>query len=132
MRHHQEVGVLLLDIDHFKRVNDLEGHPAGDRVLQEFAARLLSTVRVDDIVGRWGGEEFIVIAPQSDLEGTLNLGERIRACIADQPIDLGDHSIPVTVSIGCVVGRDSEGLVDRADAALYRSKDDGRNRVTAG
>lgn len=132
MRHQQEVGVLMLDIDHFKRVNDVEGHPAGDRVLQEFAARVLATVRVDDIVGRWGGEEFIVIAPQADMDGVLTLGERIRARVADEPIDLGDRTIAITVSIGCVIGRDSDGLVDRADSALYRSKDEGRNRVTAG
>jgi two-component system, cell cycle response regulator len=131
VRFEQPLALLLLDIDHFKLVNDVEGHPAGDRVLQEFAARLLSAARVGDVVGRWGGEEFIVIAPQTDLDGAMRLGERIRASVADEPMDVGDRSISVTVSIGCVVGFDAADLVDRADVALYRSKRDGRNRVTA-
>ena len=132
-RHEQPLAVLILDIDHFKRVNDVEGHPAGDRVLKEFAARLVAVVRTDDIVGRWGGEEFVVLAPQTDETGALSLGERLRAAVADGPFDLGDHAIPVTVSIGCSVGTDgARDLVDRADVALYRSKEEGRDRVTLG
>ncbi|MBA2281954.1 MAG: diguanylate cyclase [Actinomycetota bacterium] len=132
VRHGQPLAVLLLDIDRFKLVNDVEGHPAGDRVLQEFAARVLSVVRVGDVVGRWGGEEFVVIAPHTDRPGALRLAERIRAAVADETMDVGDHRIPVTVSIGCVVGLGpAAGLLADADAALYRSKDEGRNRVTA-
>jgi diguanylate cyclase (GGDEF)-like protein len=131
-RHDQPLAVLMLDIDHFKLVNDVEGHPAGDQVLREFAGRMRTVSRAGDVVGRWGGEEFIVIAPHTDLEGAVRLGERIRAAVADQPMDLGGHSIAVTVSIGCVVGLDADGLVKRADAALYRSKTEGRDRVTAG
>jgi diguanylate cyclase (GGDEF)-like protein len=130
-RHHQPLAVLMLDIDHFKRVNDVEGHPAGDQVLREFASRLTEVTRAGDVVGRWGGEEFIVIAPHTDLDGALGLGERIRAAVADTPMDVGDHTIAVTVSIGCGVGDDGRALVERADAALYRSKSGGRNRVSA-
>jgi two-component system cell cycle response regulator len=130
-RHQQPLAVLMLDIDHFKHVNDEEGHPAGDRVLQEFALRLQATVRSGTIVGRWGGEEFLVIAPQTNAADAMILGERIRKAIADQPVDLGDHSIPITVSIGGSVGvLPPAELVARADTALYRSKDAGRNRVT--
>lgn len=130
-RHQQPLAILMLDIDHFKHVNDQEGHPAGDRVLQEFARRLQATVRSGTIVGRWGGEEFLVIAPQTNAEDATILGERIRKAIANQPVDLGDHSIPITVSIGGAVGvRPPVELVAQADAALYRSKDEGRNRVT--
>ncbi|MFM2070896.1 MAG: hypothetical protein RLZZ623_1159 [Actinomycetota bacterium] len=132
-RHEQPLAILMLDIDHFKHVNDVEGHPAGDRVLREFANRLRSVVRLDDIIGRWGGEEFIVIAPQTEVDGALALGERLRAVVAAQPFDLGDHCIPITVSVGCSVGLEAAAdLVDRADTALYRSKTEGRNRVTAG
>jgi diguanylate cyclase (GGDEF)-like protein len=130
-RHDQPLGVLMLDIDHFKRVNDVEGHPAGDQVLREFTARLRNVVRDGDVVGRWGGEEFIVIAPQTDMDGARRLGERIRAAAADTPIAVGDHTVAVTVSIGCAVGLGRDDLVARADAALYRSKSEGRNRVTA-
>ena len=130
-RHDQPLAVLMLDIDHFKLINDVEGHPAGDRVLQEFARRLEAATRVGDVVGRWGGEEFIVIAPQTDMDGALRLGERIRAAVADEGMETGDHRVSVTVSIGCVVGLDAAELIDHADAALYRSKSEGRNRVTA-
>ena len=130
-RHDQPLAVLMLDIDHFKLINDVEGHPAGDRVLQEFARRLEAATRVGDVVGRWGGEEFIVIAPQTDMDGALQLGERIRAAVADEGMETGDHRVSVTVSIGCVVGLDAAELIDHADAALYRSKSEGRNRVTA-
>src|SRR6185436_8532123 len=115
----------------FKLINDREGHPAGDLVLQEFAARLLAVTRVGDVVGRWGGEEFIIIAPQTNIGAAMRLGERVRAVVSDQPIDLGDHTISFTVSIGCAVGLGTPAkLVGDADTALYRSKADGRNRVT--
>ena len=130
-RHGQPLAVLMLDIDHFKRVNDVDGHPAGDQVLRQFADRLTEATRAGDTVGRWGGEEFIVIAPHTDLDGALGLGERIRAAVADDEMVAGDHTIAVTVSIGCGIGPAGGRLVERADAALYRSKSEGRNRVTA-
>jgi two-component system, cell cycle response regulator len=130
-RHEQPMALLMLDIDHFKHVNDSEGHPAGDAVLREFARRLQATVRTGNIVGRWGGEEFLVIAPQTNIDQVVMLGERIRLAIARRPVDLGDRSIRITVSIGCTVGLGpAADLVRLADAALYKSKAEGRNRLT--
>lgn len=130
-RHGRPLAVLMLDIDHFKLVNDHDGHPAGDRVLQEFARRLQATVRAGTVVGRWGGEEFLAIAPQTNVDEAKMLGERIRSAIAAEPVDVGHHRISITVSVGCAVGLESAGvLVEQADAALYRSKAEGRNRVT--
>ncbi|MEO5899961.1 MAG: diguanylate cyclase [Ilumatobacteraceae bacterium] len=131
-RRAQPMAVLMLDIDHFKRVNDTEGHPGGDIVLQQVVHRLQNAVRVDDLVGRWGGEEFVIIAPQTDLAGGMLLAERVRLAVADTPMDLGDHSITVTVSVGCASGiDDGTALLSQADVALYQSKSDGRNRSTA-
>jgi len=130
-RNQQSLAIVMLDIDHFKQINDGHGHPAGDLVLQEFARRLRSTVRAGNIVGRWGGEEFLVIAPRTTADQAMKLGERIRLSIADEPVDLGSVRLSITVSIGCGVGlKPSAELVAEADAALYRSKADGRNRVT--
>jgi diguanylate cyclase (GGDEF)-like protein len=130
-RHQQPLAVLMLDIDHFKQINDRDGHPAGDRALQEFAKRIQAVTRDGDVVGRWGGEEFIIIAPQTNVDQAMTLGERVRTAIADRPIQLDGHSIVITVSIGCAVGLGTPAeLVERADAALFRSKAEGRNRVT--
>jgi diguanylate cyclase (GGDEF)-like protein len=127
------LAVLLLDIDHFKNVNDTYGHPAGDLVLQEFGRRLGSEVRAGDIAGRWGGEEFLVVLPGADLPAALAVAERIRRTISRSPVVLDGTHIPVTVSGGCAVGPlDSpEELVARADAALYEAKTGGRNRTVA-
>jgi len=130
-RYGEPFAVLMLDIDHFKHVNDHEGHPAGDRVLKEFARRVQAVVRTNDIVGRWGGEEFVIIAPETDSENAVLLAQRVRSEVCQRPFDLGGRSIDVTVSIGCAAGVESDtALVDRADKALYRSKTEGRNRVT--
>ncbi len=132
LRHKEPWAILMLDVDHFKRVNDTYGHPGGDRVLVEVARRVRSVARIDDIVGRWGGEEFIVLAPHTDLPGAHALGERIRTIIADTQCDVGDQTTPVTISIGCAAGHTTaRNLVALADDALYRAKADGRNRVSA-
>ena len=126
------MAVLMFDIDHFKKVNDTEGHHAGDVILQQFVRRLQMCVRAGDVVGRWGGEEFVVIAPHTDLTGALLLGERARAAVSDEPFDLGDHQLSITVSVGCAAGPcAAEMLMKLADGALYESKGNGRNRVTA-
>jgi two-component system, cell cycle response regulator len=132
-RHNREVGVLLADIDHFKRVNDHHGHLAGDAVLKEVAARLLRTVRTEDALGRWGGEEFIAVLSDTPAESIAVIAERMRQAIAATPFTLGDGTrIPVTVSIGHASGcDDAETLVHRADDALYGAKAAGRNRVEA-
>ena len=128
-RHHHELSVAVVDIDNFKAVNDSFGHAAGDAVLREVARRLATSARVEDVVGRWGGEEFIVILPHCGLDGAVVVSERIRKAVAASPIRSDDGVvIPVTVSIGCTGGADDR-LIDRADAALYAAKHAGRNRT---
>ena len=133
MRHQDPLSVLLLDIDHFKRVNDGYGHPAGDVVLTEFASRLRAELREGDVAGRWGGEEFLVVLPRTDLAGAFALAERIRLAVTATPMNAGGALIPVTVSGGCAVGPlgNAAELVGRADALLYTAKGDGRNRIAA-
>jgi two-component system cell cycle response regulator len=132
-RHHRTVAVLLADIDHFKLVNDEHGHLAGDGVLKEVAARLLSTVRTEDALGRWGGEEFIAVLSDTPEDAVALIAERMRQVIAATPFALeGGITVPVTVSIGHTSGTDdAETLVHRADDALYQAKTAGRNRVEA-
>jgi two-component system cell cycle response regulator len=131
-RHDRVLGVLMLDIDHFKRVNDTAGHDAGDCVLREFAARLARLPRVEDVVGRWGGEEFLALLPDTDFEGSRLFGQRVIGAIAAEPFQLPDGTkLDITVSIGCAVevAHDPEKLVANADAALYEAKAAGRNRL---
>ena len=131
-RHGLALSVLMFDIDHFKAINDTYGHAGGDAVLREFAARLRPILRTEDIPARWGGEEFLVIAPVTTGEGAQALGERIRACIADTPFAIGaDQTCSVTVSVGCASSRgdDPDALIDRADEALYLAKTSGRDQV---
>lgn len=128
-RHHHELSVAVVDIDNFKSVNDSFGHSAGDAVLREVALRLAASARVEDIVGRWGGEEFIVILPHCGPDGAAVVSERIRRAVAATPIRSEDGVvIPVTVSIGCTGGADDK-LIERADTALYAAKHAGRNRT---
>ena len=133
-RYQHPVSVLIFDIDHFKSVNDTEGHPGGDKVLQGLVFTLRTVVREGDVVGRWGGEEFVIIAPNTDIDGAMVLAERARGAVAEKPFEIDDHTISVTVSVGCASGcnESPSELVARADNALYRSKADGRNRVTRG
>jgi len=128
------LSVVALDIDHFKKVNDTYGHGAGDRVLQAVAERLRDNVRPLDIVCRPGGEEFLVILPESSGDRAAAAGERLRRAIAAEPFDAGDgHMIDVTVSAGISVLDGSDDtpvdLLNRADIALYSAKRSGRNRV---
>ena len=130
-RHSHQLSVAVVDIDNFKAVNDTFGHAAGDAVLCEVARRLEASARMEDIVGRWGGEEFIVILPHCDVDGAVVVSERIRQAISASPIRTGDGvAIPVSVSIGCTGGSD-ERLIERADAALYAAKKAGRNCTVA-
>lgn len=121
--------VILLDVDHFKQVNDVHGHPGGDRVLLELTQQLRANTRQTDVVGRWGGEEFMVICPQTEYAGALVLAENLRASIAATVFPLAGQ---VTVSLGVDSFRPGDqpnDLVARVDAALYRAKARGRNRV---
>ena len=127
-------GVILADLDHFKSVNDTYGHLAGDEVLREAARRMHACVRTYDVVGRYGGEEFLIVVPASDTAATLTLAERIRSAIETLPVQVDGRNIPVTVSLGIVAcssdnPHSSEGLLRVADDALYRAKRAGRNRA---
>lgn len=129
------LGVILVDLDHFKKINDHFGHAAGDTVLVTAVQRISSILRSYDSLGRYGGEEFLLIAPGCDLQLAQKLAERIRAVIGDEAIDLGEQSTPVSISVGVTLGTadsDPEFLVALADTALYRAKRNGRNRVEVG
>jgi two-component system cell cycle response regulator len=131
---------MMLDVDHFKRVNDGWGHAAGDAVLRELAQRVDSEVRASDIAARFGGEEFVILLPRTTRTEGRHVAERIRRAVAAAPFGLpGGGDLPVTVSIGIAefhpgAGRDDlkslgEALIARADAALYDAKAAGRDRV---
>ena len=129
----ERLGALMIDLDHFKRLNDVYGHAAGDRVLRLVAEQIAAAVRADDTPARYGGEEFAVVLRRASPEQAVAVAERIRRQIAAiPPSALGTHE-PVSVSIGVAVARDTEtdtqALLADADAALYRAKRDGRNRV---
>jgi diguanylate cyclase (GGDEF)-like protein len=133
-RESQPVSVLMVDLDHFKRINDHLGHQAGDTVLREAARRMASAIRRYDSIGRYGGEEFLVILPGCTSEGALAQAERLRLAVGAEPIDLGRQSVPVTCSLGCACCADapsgtSDSLVREADGALYGAKEGGRNRI---
>jgi two-component system, cell cycle response regulator len=130
-RRGEPMSVLMLDIDHFKRVNDTHGHPAGDLVLQAFARRLQDTLRAGDIAGRWGGEEFLLILPRTDLDGAREVGERLRGAVDASPVIADECPVRVTVSGGCASGliNDDTDLVALADSCLYLAKSEGRNRI---
>jgi diguanylate cyclase (GGDEF)-like protein len=133
-RHRQPVAVLMIDVDHFKAVNDSLGHAAGDAVLREIADRLRRGVRADDVVGRWGGEEFVVVGAATGGDAAAALAERLRRAIALSAVRLeGGGEVAVTVSIGCAAGvdGDAEELVRRADACLHEAKAVGRHRTVA-
>ena len=129
--------LLLLDIDHFKRVNDTWGHSAGDEVLKGIGQLLRESCRVYDVPGRYGGEEFCIVLPETKLGNTSVVAERIRQRIEATELNCGGESIAVTASIG-IAGMEEPGsqeilspaaLIDRADRALYSAKSHGRNRI---
>jgi len=136
------ISVMYIDIDHFKLVNDTVGHQGGDEVLREVAARIKAELRLSDTLARFGGEEFVVLLIDAELESATMVAERIRASVAGQPFDLmSGAALPVSVSIGVATldnfERDhaieavAQELVANADSALYRAKESGRNRVVS-
>ncbi len=132
-RHHRPLSVAILDIDHFKDINDTYGHLAGDRILRELAQRLLRRIRRDELLARYGGEEFVVVLPETTKQGALHLAEDLRRMVAVEPFEYSDASIPVTVSIGVAQLRpdmhEPDDLLEVADRCLYEAKRTGRNRV---
>ena len=132
VRHEKSLALLFLDIDHFKKINDVHGHLAGDEVLAGVARVMTATIRAEDVLARYGGEEFAVICREIDVEGARILGERLRAAIEGHRFEHGGKVIPVTVSIGAAVeGKvdDAHAFIAAADAAMYEAKRAGRNRV---
>lgn len=131
-RHGRPIGVLEIDIDHFKRVNDAHGHGVGDEVLRSLTQRWRGLVREIDILARVGGEEFVVLLPESDAEGARESAERLRAYTAADPVSTSVGALSVTVSIGVALAGVDDGDLDavlkRVDRALYRAKENGRNR----
>jgi diguanylate cyclase (GGDEF)-like protein len=132
-RHAFPVTVLLVDVDHFKQVNDRFGHEAGDVVLQRVAAVLSQAVRVEDVVGRWGGEEFLVLAPHTDVKAAEVLAERLREVVAGTRVTTPAGEVEVTISIGGATatapGAGSDAVLRVADTELYAAKAAGRNRL---
>ena len=130
-----KTGILMLDLDHFKKINDTHGHLIGDEVMKEVARRIRQVARSYDMIGRYGGEEFLVVLPNCDKNQSLVTAERIRLSISDLPIQAGDIVINVTASVGVATtetGRTrSNELLALADAAMYEAKRAGRNRVAA-
>jgi diguanylate cyclase (GGDEF)-like protein len=125
--------VLLLDVDHFKAVNDDRGHQAGDLVLAEIADRLRGRARTSDVVGRWGGEEFLIVAPDTSATGAVSLAEDLRAAVSEAAIEIDGKAVTVTASVGVAAWEREtvEELVARADQALYEAKKAGRDRVVS-
>ena len=134
-RQNHSISLLLLDLDHFKRVNDTHGHAAGDEVLQSFASRVRGVLHVDDVFGRIGGEEFTILMPDADVAGAEELAERIRNAVDAQPIKWREKRIDISVSVGLAFDprgrRPVEDLLEDADKALYEAKRLGRNLVVA-
>jgi two-component system cell cycle response regulator len=127
------LGLLMADLDHFKRVNDTYGHDAGDKVLAAFGDLLRRQMRAIDVIARFGGEEFVMLLPDTDRDGATDAAERIRAEL--KALRVAPLAVPVTVSIGVVIlapGEQGESLLRRADKALYEAKAAGRDRVVVG
>ncbi|CAA7616516.1 FOG: GGDEF domain [Magnetospirillum sp. LM-5] len=134
-RHHRAASVMMLDIDHFKRINDTYGHPVGDLAIKALATTCMGALRGSDILGRLGGEEFAICLPETDLTGCRILAERMREAVAAICVEADGHQVRFTASIGIAGLEEADHSVDivlaRADQALYRAKNGGRNRVVA-
>ncbi len=130
-RHHHALAVLMVDADHFKELNDRHGHLAGDAALCALAERFRERLRTEDVVGRFGGEEFVIGLPDADATGAARVAEAVRAAVADRPIAIAGTEVALTVSVGFAAWQDDElePLLARADRALYAAKAAGRNCV---
>jgi diguanylate cyclase (GGDEF)-like protein len=133
-RHHSPCSLALIDLDHFKRVNDAYGHPTGDEVLRTFAITSFANIRTIDRFGRYGGEEFLLVLPDTTEESGARMVDRLRAIIAELDWSAFSPGLQVTMSAGLATlrrGETSDNLLARADRALYASKARGRNRITS-
>ena len=132
-RHDKALALLFVDIDHFKKINDGHGHQAGDFVLAAVAREMIATIRAEDVLARYGGEEFAIICRETEKEGVLALGERLREAVVRARFEFEGKVIPVTISVGAAVARkpqQAQPLIAAADAAMYEAKRAGRNRVS--
>jgi len=133
-RHGRALSVMLIDIDHFKAVNDSVGHLAGDHVLRELAHLVAARVRREELFARYGGEEFALVCPETDLEGARAYGELVRELVAEHTFTFDGSRLPISVSVGVAAFEPTMAspadLIRAADEALYRAKDGGRNRVS--
>jgi diguanylate cyclase (GGDEF)-like protein len=130
----RSMALLMIDVDHFKRINDTRGHPAGDEVLRQISRLLSKRLRGGDLLGRYGGEEFCVVAPDTDADGALTLAESLRAALESAELTTASGKISVTVSIGVALSaanaeRELKDILAEADVALYSAKKGGRNQV---
>lgn len=133
-RHDRPLALAMMDADHFKNINDTYGHQTGDEVLRAISGRCQKTLRSHDVLGRYGGEEFVIVFPETNIGEATAVAERLRAAVADNPITVGANALAVTVSIGLASyapGQDLEKMFQRADSALYMAKQGGRNLVRA-
>ena len=138
-REKNHYSLIIIDIDYFKRVNDTLGHTAGDMVLIEISDRLKAELRPYDVIGRYGGEEFLIGVPRAEAESRKKIAERIRASISNKPFKIGDNKLDITISLGLTSAVPAENkkdmphileaMIEKADSALYMAKDAGRNRV---
>ncbi|HET6794701.1 MAG TPA: GGDEF domain-containing protein, partial [Acidimicrobiales bacterium] len=131
-RHGSGVGVVIVDVDHFKAINDRHGHAAGDGVLRQVAATISGCLRAEDFVGRWGGEEFMVLMGHTDAVGMVSAAERVRQALARAAFTTGGQTVSITISAGAALAGYCDNAADvlgRADSALYRAKAEGRDRV---
>ena len=133
-RERNSVAVVMADLDYFKRINDSYGHLAGDAVLREVANRMRSSIRPYDAIGRYGGEEFLILLPGCNIPGAATVAERLMTSIAGQPVDLAGEKLLITCSLGVASNSeapeaDADWLIRAADAALYQAKSAGRDRV---
>ena len=133
IRYMRPASILMIDSDNLKAVNDEHGHDAGNELLRLIATGIKSQLRSTDVLARYGGDEFVVLLPDTDASGTRDVAERIREGIARRPLELRDRSVPITVSIGIASypddGHGMDTIMQRADEAMYRAKAEGRNRV---
>jgi len=132
-RYKRPLSLLMIDIDHFKKINDTHGHLTGDYCLREMSRRLLARVRREELFARYGGEEFAAVLPETDNAGARHFGETIRALVADTPFEFEGDTFPVTISVGIHTLDGNEvyppEFIKQADDNLYRAKREGRNRV---
>lgn len=132
-RYKHPMSLLLFDLDHFKSINDNYGHLAGDAVLVKVADLVQESLRESDVAGRYGGEEFGIILPDTDAEGSMVVAERLRKSVESSPVDFEKVTIPMSTSVGVVAFsadmKDAEAMIGKADEALYKAKESGRNKV---